>query len=127
MQSKCHDRRSSRGNEAGLDDSPQTLFALMMVAWMLAMPCEFARAQSPASRDWPVWNGNANGDHYSPLAQIDRQSVAKLRVAWTFDTGEEGGLETNPLVIAGVVYANTPSRKVVALDAVTGRLFWKFD
>ncbi len=127
MQSKCHDRRSSRGNGAGLDDSPQTFFVLVVVAWMLAMPCEFARAQPSESRDWPVWNGNANGDHYSPLAQIDRESVTKLRVAWTFDTGEEGGLETNPLVIAGVVYANTPSRKVVALDAVTGRLLWKFD
>ena len=91
------------------------------------MPFAAAATESPESRDWPVWNGNASGDHYSPLAQIDRQNVAGLRVAWTFDTGEEGGLETNPLVIAGVVYANTPSRKVVALDAVSGRLLWKFD
>ncbi len=86
-----------------------------------------ARAQSPQSRDWPVYNGDAGGDHYSPLAQVNRQNVAGLKVAWTFDTGEEGGLETNPLVIDGVVYAMTPSRKVVALDAVSGRLRWKFD
>jgi len=93
----------------------------------MLMPAGPAHAEPAASRDWSTWNGNANGDHYSPLAQIDRQNVGKLRIAWTFDTGEEGGLETNPLVIAGVVYANTPSRKVIALDAVTGRLLWKFD
>jgi len=96
-------------------------------AWMLAWAGAAARAQPPESRDWPVVNGDANGDHYSPLAQINRQNVAGLRVAWKYDTGEEGGLEANPLVIAGVVYANTPTRKVVALDAVSGQLLWKFD
>ena len=96
-------------------------------AGLLALGAGFARAQATANRDWPVWNGDENGDHYSPLAQINRQNVAGLRLAWTYDTGEEGGLETNPLVIAGVVYAHTPSRKVVALDAGTGRLIWKFD
>jgi quinoprotein glucose dehydrogenase len=84
-------------------------------------------AQGGKSSDWAVWNGDPNGDHYSPLNQINRENVSKLRVAWKFDTGEPGGLETNPLVIAGVVYANTPTRKVVALDAVTGKLLWKFD
>ena len=86
-----------------------------------------SRAQAAGSRDWPVWNGDANGDHYSPLGQINRRNVAGLRVAWQFDTGEEGGLETNPLVIGGVVYANTPSRKVIALEAASGKLLWKFD
>jgi quinoprotein glucose dehydrogenase len=100
---------------------------LASLAWLLGPLAETARAQALQSRDWPVWNGDANGDHYSPLAQIDRKNVTGLRVAWTYDTGEEGGLETNPLVIGGVVYANTPSRKVVALDAVSGKLRWKFD
>lgn len=101
--------------------------ALAAAASMLAMPFEASGAQSSESRDWPVYNGDSNGDHYSPLARINRQNVTGLRVAWQFDTGEEGGLETNPLVIAGVVYANTPGRKVVALDAVSGKLLWKFD
>lgn len=101
--------------------------AASLAGWLLAATLELTGAESSASRDWAIWNGNSNGDHYSPLAQIDRRNVAGLRVAWTFDTGEEGGLETNPLVIAGVVYANTPSRRVVALDAVTGKLLWKFD
>jgi quinoprotein glucose dehydrogenase len=108
--------------------SSQTLLAVLAAAVAtVAAPGGVARAASAESRDWPIFNGDANGDHYSPLAQINRENVTGLQVAWKFDTGEPGGLETNPLVIAGVVYANTPTRKVVALDAITGKLLWKFD
>jgi len=69
----------------------------------------------------------AQGDHYSPLAQIDRANVHRLQVAWTFDTGEEGVLEFNPLIVGRVLYAFTQSQKVIALDAATGKLQWKFD
>src|SRR6202522_276679 len=89
-------------------------------------------ASKPASRvsantDWPVYGGQSEGQHYSPLTQINRRNVNKLKVAWTYDTGEEGILETNPLVIGRVLYAYTPAQKVIALDAVTGKLLWKFD
>ena len=77
--------------------------------------------------DWPAYNGGVDGDHYSPLAQINRGNVAQLRVAWQFDTGEKGNLETNPLVAGRMLYAVTPFGKVIALDAATGRLLWTFD
>lgn len=51
----------------------------------------------------------------------------KLRVAWSFDTTETGGLQTSPIVVHGVLYGITPSQKVFALDAATGTLKWKFD
>ena len=85
---------------------------------LAALPLRAADAPA-TSHDWPVYNGNTNGDHYSPLAQINRENVTGLKEAWRFDTGEFGGLETNPLIIDGVVYAITPTRKVVALDAVS--------
>jgi quinoprotein glucose dehydrogenase len=77
-------------------------------------------------RDWPMYGG-PEGSHYSRLTQINRSNVSQLKVAWTFDTGETGGLETSPLIIDGVLYAYTPSQKVFALDAATGGLRWKFD
>ena len=77
--------------------------------------------------DWPVYNGGADGDHYSKLTQIDRTNVSKLEVAWTYDTGEKGGIQTNPLIVGRTLYAYTPTQKVIALDAATGRLKWKFD
>jgi glucose dehydrogenase len=89
----------------------------------------FAAAPCCAQRDtgWPVYNGGADGDHYSRLRQINRANVHGIRVAWTYDTGEPGGLQTNPLVIGSTLYAYTPSSKVIALDAATGKLKWKFD
>lgn len=84
-------------------------------------------ARGPRRADWAVYGGQAADMHYSPLTQIDRANVAQLRPAWSFDTGEEGGLETSPLEVGGVVYANTPTQKIIALDATSGRLLWKFD
>jgi quinoprotein glucose dehydrogenase len=76
--------------------------------------------------DWTVYGGPL-GMRYSPLSQITLDNVASLRVAWSFDTGETGGLQTQPLVVGGVLYANTPSQKVVAIDAATGEKRWTFD
>lgn len=78
-------------------------------------------------RDWPIYGGTPENNRYSTLKQINRENARKLKVAWTFDTGETGGLQTSPIVVAGVMYAYTPSQKVVAVDAATGKLLWKFD
>lgn len=89
----------------------------------LLMPPDTA-AQSP--RDWPEYGGH-EGTRYSPLTQITKANVRDLEVAWTFDTGETGGLQTQPIMANGVVYANTPGHRVIALNAATGALLWKFD
>jgi quinoprotein glucose dehydrogenase len=77
--------------------------------------------------DWPVYNGSYANTHYSSLAQINTGNVSKLKEVWRFDTGEKGGLETQPLVIGGILYAYTPRQKVIALDAATGTSLWTFD
>jgi Glucose dehydrogenase len=82
---------------------------------------------APSSTDWPRYGGTLENNHYSLLAQINRENVSRLQVAWQFDTGEEGGLQTSPIVVNGVLYGITPTQKIFALDAATGRLLWKFD
>jgi glucose dehydrogenase len=77
--------------------------------------------------DWPVYNGGLDGDHYSRLTQISRKNVHLLEKAWSFDSGEQGGLQTNPLIVGRTLYAYTPKTEVIALDAATGKLKWKFD
>ena len=77
--------------------------------------------------DWASYGGQPAQDHYSSLVQINRDNVKKLRAAWTFDTGEPGTLETTPVIVRGVLYAYTPSLKVIALDAASGKLLWTFD
>ena len=64
---------------------------------------------------------------YSSLAQINRANVKNLQVAWSFDTGETGGLQTSPIIVDGVLYAYSPTQKVIALNARTGKLLWRFD
>jgi len=78
-------------------------------------------------QDWPAYGGAPKNNHYSTLAQINTSNVKRLAVAWSFDTQEEGGLQTSPLIIDGVLYGITPTQKVFALDAATGKLLWKFD
>jgi glucose dehydrogenase len=74
-----------------------------------------------------VYGGQAANDHYSALTQINRRNVNKLHVAWTFDTHEQGGLQTSPLIVGRTLYAYSPSQKVIALDAASGKLVWSFD
>jgi quinoprotein glucose dehydrogenase len=91
-----------------------------------------ARAQETTTsekrqQDWRVYGGSQENNHYSSLAQINRGNVKQLTVAWSHDTGEEGGLQTSPLIASGILYGLTPMQKVFALDAATGKLLWKFD
>lgn len=89
------------------------------------------QAQSSDSKhrdhDWPVYGGTSDNTHYSPLKQINRKNVKRLHVAWSFDTDESGGLQTSPIEVEGVLFGITPTQKVFALDAATGKLLWKFD
>jgi len=93
-------------------------------------------AQTAASNEWPVYGGDAGGQRYSPLTQINRRNVSGLVPAWTFRTGElservERGsppsLEVTPLMVDGTLYLSTPLGRVMALDPATGAERWRFD
>jgi quinoprotein glucose dehydrogenase len=100
---------------------------VLAIAISIIIPApEPSVAQSP-QHDWPIYGGTPENNHYSTLSQINRENVKQLQVAWSFDTGESGGLQTSPIIVAGVLYAYTPSQKVIALNAATGALLWKFD
>ncbi len=93
---------------------------------LLASPAAHG-ATATANADWSAYLGDKQRSLYSPLKQIDRQNVAQLKVAWTYDTGEKGEYQANNLIIGGVLYTPTQSRRVVALDAATGRELWQWD
>jgi quinoprotein glucose dehydrogenase len=104
---------------------------LLAASFLFVMPVGMATSlqssSEPANQDWAIYGGDAQNDHYSPLTQINRDNVKDLHVAWEYDTGETGGLETSPLIVDGVLYGITPSQKIFALDAATGKVIWKFD
>jgi quinoprotein glucose dehydrogenase len=80
--------------------------------------------------DWKGYGGGPENIRYSPLNQITRKNVSQLKVAWTFDSGDAfpgSELQCNPITIDSVLYATTPKLNVIALDAGTGKLIWRFD
>jgi quinoprotein glucose dehydrogenase len=84
----------------------------------------------PQNVDWPIFGGTTDNTHYSTLSQITPANVAQLRVAWTYATHDEfkgSEMQTNPVVIDGVLYGTSPKLRVFALDAATGRELWSFD
>ncbi|HKW34525.1 MAG TPA: PQQ-binding-like beta-propeller repeat protein [Candidatus Acidoferrum sp.] len=85
------------------------------------------KSETSQKHDSSVYGGAPENSHYSTLSQINRSNVKQLAVAWSFDTEEEGGLQTSPIIVNGVLYGITPTQKVFALDAGTGKLKWKFD
>lgn len=87
-------------------------------------------ASSPLSADWPVNGGDDGRTHHTTLGQISPANVRKLKVAWTYRTGDEfkgSEMQANPVVVDGVLYATTPKVQVFALDAATGKELWRFD
>src|SRR4051812_11550253 len=84
-------------------------------------------ASSAQDVDSRIYLGDKERSHYSRLNQINRSNVTKLTVAWTYDTGDKGEYQANNLIVAGMLYTASPTRKVIALDAATGRELWKWD
>src|SRR3954454_6077019 len=106
--------------------------ALLQVVLLLASasPGAAAAAEGADSADWPNVGNDKGGTRYSTLDQINRDNVGKLKVAWTYHTGDAGPattIECTPLVVDGVMYVTTVKTKVVALDAATGQKRWSFD
>jgi quinoprotein glucose dehydrogenase len=95
------------------------------------VPRARAAVKDPA-REWQHYGGDPGASRYSPLAQINRSNVKRLKVAWTHHTEDAverpaTTIECTPIVADGVMYVTTPMLQVRALDAATGKLLWNFD
>lgn len=104
---------------------------ILIICWLWSMAFLGCHTKSPGT-DWPEYKAGAGSSSYSPLRQINRQNVDQLQVAWTYRTGDlpEGSystMETNPIVVDGILYGASPQLKVFALDAATGAERWTFD
>ena len=99
----------------------------------------FLVESTASGQEWRFYGGDAGGTRFSPLRQINRGNVGRLKRAWTYHTGEadRSGTETarhnvapfesTPVVIDGVLYFSTPSNRVIAIDAENGKEIWQFD
>jgi len=81
---------------------------------------------------WLTHGGDPAHTQYSPLKRINTGNVHRLRVAWTFRSGDarednRSQIQCNPIVVGSVLYGTTAGLKAFALDAATGRERWRFD
>lgn len=101
----------------------------LLTAILLAVAVPLCAAEPPDGNvDWAVVGGDRGSTRYSPMDQINRQSVRHLQVAWTHNTGEsDKPIECTPVVVDGVMYVTTGRLRLVALDAATGSELWSFN
>ncbi len=107
------------------------------VTWtLLFLLATMASAQSPVDSGWPTYGNDPGGARSSPLAQIDRSNVARLRIAWTYRTGalqpetalnRKSAFEATPILVDGALFLSTPFNQVIALEARSGARRWEYD
>jgi alcohol dehydrogenase (cytochrome c) len=84
------------------------------------------RLKNPADGDWLMIRRTYDGWGYSPLSQINQDNVARLQPLWVYSTGENSGHEAPPIVNNGVMFVATPANQVLAIEARTGNLLWRY-
>ncbi len=100
--------------------------------------------RNPAAQteEWPAYGNDPGSARYSPLTEITKENVSRLKVAWTYRTGDvstgkgtwngkkiwaKSTFEATPLMVDGTLYIATPFNRIIALDAETGKEKWAFD
>jgi alcohol dehydrogenase (cytochrome c) len=103
------------------------LAALLAAAPIEAqVPAERLQAARADSASWLTYSGDLGGQRYSPLRQINARNVGALRPAWIYQAMTPGVIQASPLVVDGIMYLTEFQGHVVALDARSGRVLWRY-
>jgi alcohol dehydrogenase (cytochrome c) len=89
-------------------------------------PVTADRLKKPEDSDWLMVRRTYDGWGYSPLEQINPGNAGRLQPVWVFSTGVTSGHEAPAIVNNGVMFVATPSNQVIALEAKTGAVLWRF-
>jgi len=77
--------------------------------------------------NWLSYGRTYAEQRYSPLEDVNDGNVGKLGLAWSVDFDTSRGQEATPIVVDGVMYLTTAWSKVMAVNAATGEVLWRFD
>ena len=92
----------------------------------MVIPVTDARLLDPEPESWLMYRRTYDGLQFSPLSQIDTSNVVDLAPAWTFTTGANDGEPQAPPIVNGRIMFVTTAEQVIALDAQTGNLLWRY-
>jgi len=108
----------------------------LVVIFCFALASSGASGQTSRRVEWANYGNDSGGMRYSPLTQINRDNVSKLKVAWVYHTGDvsdgmkyprKSEFESTPNFVDGTLYLTTAFNRVVALDPINGKERWTFD
>lgn len=106
------------------------LRAVVLAAFAASAPAQvsFDRLRNSAREpeNWLTYNGSYASTHHSTLSQIREDNVRRLELKWVWQANSLEKIEAAPLVVDGVMYLTDPPNDVVAVDARTGRVFWRY-
>ncbi|MFN9847939.1 MAG: PQQ-dependent dehydrogenase, methanol/ethanol family [Alphaproteobacteria bacterium] len=85
------------------------------------------RIEAAAAEEWLSYGRTYDEQRFSPLDQVNRETVKRLGVAWWTEFDTDRGQEATPLIADGVLYTTTTWSKVFAFDAATGKPLWSYD
>ena len=105
----------------------------LLLVWTIAAPYVHA-----TETDWPTYGNDPGSTKYADLDQLNANNVAKLRVAWQWQSPDNAlvradpkktpwGFKSTPLKVGHMLYTSTSLGHVAAIDAATGKSIWVFD
>jgi len=91
-----------------------------------------------AKGEWANYGNDPGGMRYSPLKQINVENVKNLKQVWSYQTGElktyegtdiasKAAFEATPIMVNGVLYFSTPTNRIIAINAATGKELWVYN
>lgn len=102
------------------------ILPLMPVAMAGSVTYEQLLAAEKDAQDWLTYSGTYRSWRYSELSQITPENASRLKLVWAMQMPTTLTVETTPLVVDGIMYVSEPPSNVIALDARTGRQYWKY-
>lgn len=101
---------------------PRTSSILLLIVTLVSAATVFAKDQ-----DWPSYGLNYTEQRFSTLQQINKETVAQLKLDWWLDVPDAVSINSTPLVIDGVIFFSADRAIVHAVDSSNGKLLWSYD
>jgi len=89
-------------------------------------PVTAERLKKPEDGNWFHFRRTYDGWGFSPLKEITPDNVARLQPVWSMATGQVEGHQAPPIVNNGVMFAATPGNQMLAIEAKTGNILWRY-
>ncbi|MDE0829240.1 MAG: PQQ-binding-like beta-propeller repeat protein, partial [Vicinamibacterales bacterium] len=77
--------------------------------------------------NWLMYSGTLDSQHFSGLDQVHNRNVGDLELKWAYQIPQLDRAETVPVVVDGVMFITEAPSNVVAVDAATGRQYWRYN